>query len=533
MKTIIVGGVAGGASAAARLRRLDEHHEIIMFERGEHISFANCGLPYYIGGVIEDREDLFVTSKEKMQNRFNIDVRNKSEVLRVDKESKLVFVKDLETGEEYSETYDKLILSPGANPIKPNFKGIEDQTVFTLRNIKDTDAIYGFIEEKSPKTVAVIGGGFIGVEVAENLIHKGLDVHLVDMANQVMAPFDFEMAQFLHEEMINEGVKLYLGEAVQSFNKTSVITDKSVIDADFVVMAIGVKGETTLAESAGLEINRNIVVNRNFQTTDKDIYAIGDAIEVKNFITKNATIIPLAWPANRMGRLVADHIMGKQIHYPGTLGTSVAKIFNLTAASTGLNEKNIEGEYNTLYVNKNNHAGYYPGADEIDLKVIYNPTTKEILGAQAIGKDGVEKRIDVIATAIRFGAKVDELAEIEVAYAPPYNSAKDLVNIAGYIADNQLNGYEFINWNQISDEFLLDVRTEEEFLSGHVEGSVNYDVDYLRNHIDMIPKDKEVVIACQVGQRAHVAASMLKAHGFNVKNLNGGYNIYKQANYKW
>ncbi len=533
MKTIIVGGVAGGASAAARLRRLDENHEIVLFERGEHISFANCGLPYYIGGVIQDREELFVTSKEKMMNRFNIDVRNNSEVLRINRKNKTVSVKHVVTGEEYIESYDKLILSPGASPIKPSFTGIDELDVFTLRNIKDTDAIYNHIEEHNPKTVAVIGGGFIGIEMAENLRHIGLEVSLIDMANQVMAPFDYEMAQFLHEELNEHGISLYLGETVTSFTSEAVKTNQNEIKADFVIMAIGVKGETSLASDAGLDVGRNILVNENFQTNDKDIYAIGDAIEVKNFITKENTIIPLAWPANRMGRIVADHIMGKRISYPGTMGTSVAKVFDLTAAATGLTEKQIQEPYEVIYVNKNHHAGYYPDAEEIDLKVLYNPETSKILGAQAIGKYGVEKRIDVIATAMRFNAKVEELAEIEVAYAPPYNSAKDLVNIAGYIADNQLNGYEFIRWNELKDEFVLDVRSIEEYNTGHIEGSVNINVDDLRQHLDKLPKDKKIVVTCQVGQRAHVAVSMLRAHGFEAVNLNGGYNIYKQANYKW
>ncbi|QVK21012.1 FAD-dependent oxidoreductase [Mycoplasmatota bacterium] len=541
MKILIIGGVAGGASAAARMRRLNEQAEIILFERGEHISFANCGLPYYIGGVIEKRKKLFVTSKKKMENRFNIDVRNLSEVIGIDRDKKEVSVKNLETNEIYTESYDKLILSPGAQPILPRFEGIEDAPVFTLRNIPDTDKIYDYIAVNKIKSAVVIGGGFIGIEMAENLTDRGIKVDLVDMQNQVMAPFDFEMAQFLHKELIDNKVNIHLEESVSRFDGNTVITNKRQIETELIILAIGVRGETKLAVDAGLEVNRNIVVNEQLQTSDPDIYAIGDAIEVKHYVSQASTIIPLAWPANRQGRIVADHISGKEISYLGTLGTSVAKVFELTAASTGLNEKalmNTGIDYGVIYVKKNNHAGYYPNPREIDLKVIYNKKDELILGAQAIGYEGTEKRIDVIATAIRFGAKVSELAEIEVAYAPPFNSAKDLVNIAGYIGDNQLNGYEFFMWNDVEEliknkEFILDVRTKGEFEQGSVPTSINIPIDELRGRIDEVPKDKTIYVYCEVGQRAHIAASMLMSHDYRVLNLAGGYNIYKQSNYKW
>ncbi|XMB86096.1 CoA-disulfide reductase [Mycoplasmatota bacterium WC44] len=541
MKVLIVGGVAGGASFAARMRRLNENAEIVLFERGEFISFANCGLPYYIGGVIENRRKLFVTSKRKMQNRFNIDVRNLSEVISIDRDNKEVVVKDLQTNEEYRESYDKLILSPGANPIKPPFKGIEDAPVFTLRNIPDTDKIYNYISDNDVKSAVVIGGGFIGVEMAENLVHRNIDVSLVDLQDQVMAPFDFEMAQFLHEELVNNGVKLYLKESVSGFNGSKVVTDKREIDADLIILAIGVRGETKLAEGANLEVGRNIIVNDQLQTSDADIYAIGDAIEVKQFSTKANTIIPLAWPANRQGRIVADHINGKAINYAGTLGTSVAKIFDLTASSTGLNEKalkNTDIDYGVVYVNKNNHAGYYPNPTEIDLKVLYDKKTEKVIGAQAVGHEGVEKRIDIISTAINFGAKITELSEIEVAYAPPFNSAKDLVNIAGYIGENQLNGYDFDMWNDVDGlindgAFILDVRTKKEYEKGHIESSINIPVDEIREHLDELPKDKHIHIYCAVGQRAHIAVSILASHGYKTSNLGGGFNIYNQSKFKW
>mgnify|MGYP000736928641 CR=1 FL=1 len=541
MKILIVGGVAGGASAAARMRRLNEQAEIILFERGEFISFANCGLPYYIGGVIAKREKLFVTSKKKMENRFNIDVRNLSEVMKIDRVNKKVTVKNLVSSEIYEEEYDKLILSPGAQPIKPRFEGIDDAPVFTLRNIPDTDKIYNHIEKNNVKRAVVIGGGFIGIEMAENLSHRGIKVDVIDMQNQVMAPFDFEMAQFLHQELIDNGVNLHLEESVSKFDGNTVVTNKRRIATDLIILAIGVRGETTLAVDSGLEVNRNIVVNNQLQTSDPDIYAIGDAIEVKHFVSKMSTIIPLAWPANRQGRLVADHISGRKISYLGTLGTSVAKVFNLTAASTGLNEKALidsDIAYSVVFVNKNNHASYYPNASEIDLKVIYDKTSKKVLGAQAIGYEGVDKRIDVIATAIKFGAKIDELSEIEIAYAPPFNSAKDLVNIAGYIGENQLNGYNYYMWQDVekhisNNEVIVDVRTKEEFELGNIPTSKNIPIDEFRTRLDELPKDKTIYLYCEVGQRAHIAASILMSKKINSENLSGGYNVYKQGMYSW
>jgi len=542
MKVVIIGGVAGGASAAARLRRLDESVDIVMFEKGEYISFANCGLPYYIGETIEERDALLVQTPEKMKNRFNIDVRVKSEVLKIDRENKEVVVKELSTGEEYREKYDKLILSPGAFPLKPPIPGIDSKNIFTLRNIPDTDAIKDFVDNKRPKRAVVVGGGFIGLEMAENLYDRGVDVTVVEMANQVMAPVDYEMASIIHGHIISKGVKLYLEDGVKAFEDNASSTDIILqsgkrIRADIIILSIGIKPDIKLAQEAGIEIGerRGIRVNSYLQTSDPDVYAIGDAIEVKDFVNEGNTLIPLAGPANKQGRIAANNICGYEEEYKGTQGTAVVKVFDITVASTGNNEKTLKRlgiEYRKTITDSNSHAGYYPGAFPMTIKLLYTPEGK-ILGAQIVGYEGVDKRIDVLATAIRFGKSVYDLEELELAYAPPYSSAKDPVNMAGYTASNYLKGdMDVIHFEQIDDidmdkTFILDVREPEERETGYIKGSVNIPLDQLRNRIHEVPLDKEIVVYCKIGLRAYIAYRILARNGYrNVKNLTGGFKLY-------
>ena len=556
-KILIVGGVAGGATAAARLRRLSEEDEIIMFERDEYISFANCGLPYYIGNVITDREDLLVQTVEGMQDRFNLDVRNFSEVVDINRAEKFVSVRKTKTGEVYQESYDVLILSPGAKPIFPPIEGIKEASnLFTLRNIPDTDAIYRYIETKKPQTAVVVGGGFIGVEMAENLTERGIKVTLVEKLPQVLAPFDFEMAQIVHKELNTHGVELILGDGLLSFAKNGRVINlesgKS-IETDLIILSIGVSPENTLAKKADLLLGPrgHIAVSAKLETFDanskelvKDVYALGDAIQVKDFITNTDTAIALAWPANRQARILADIIHGKDVQYNGSMGTSVLKVFNLTVAATGNNQRTAEMKklpVQAIHAHRNNHASYYPNATNIDFKLVYNPETLEILGAQAIGQEGTEKRIDVIATAIKSKAKVTDLSDLELAYAPPYSSAKDPVNILGYIAENVIEGqYKVLYPTQVEelrklDALFLDVRTPIEYATGHIEGALNIEVDALRNSLDKlnVSKDHPIVVNCQVGLRAYVAIMILKHKGYtNLYNLSGGFATYKAFMYE-
>lgn len=541
-KIIIVGGVAGGATAAARLRRLDEKSHIIMFEKGEYISFANCGLPYYIGEVIKDRKKLLVQTVDGMSDRFNMDIRNLSEVTKINRDAKTVTVHNLKTGETYDESYDQLILSPGARPIVPPIPGIiEANSLFTLRNIPDTDAIKAYVDDKKPKKAVVIGGGFIGVEMAENLYERGIEVTLIEMSNQVMAPFDIEMASILHTHMNEKGVNLILEDGVQAFqnNGTKVILNSGKeIETEMILLAIGVRPENELAKDAGLELGErgHIKVNEYLETSDPDIYALGDAIEVTDYINGTTTAIPLAWPANRQGRIVANNIYGKKETYNGTMGTSVAKVFDYTAASTGNNEKTLKrigiNNYQVIHIHPGSHAGYYPGAAPIALKVIFDKETGKIYGAQGIGKDGVEKRIDVIATAIKGGLSVLDLADLELAYAPPYSSAKDPVNMAGYVASNIIeDAVETVQWHEIDEivtngGFLVDVRNPDELKLGVIKGAVNIPLDELRNHLDELPKDKTIYVNCQVGLRGYLAARILTLNGFKAVNLDGGWKTY-------
>lgn len=556
-KIVIIGGVAGGATAAARLRRLNEHDQIIMFERDEYISFANCGLPYYIGNVITDREDLLVQTVEGMSERFNLDIRNFSEVVDINRNDKKVTVRKVLTNEIYEESYDVLVLSPGAKPIQPPIEGLkESKNLYVLRNIADTDAIYNAIEKTQPKTAVVVGGGFIGVEMAENLTERGIKVTIVEKMPQVLAPLDFEMAQLVHQELNKNGVNLVLGDGLLKFSeegKKIHLESGNIIDTDLIILSIGVVPENTLAKKANVLIGPrgHIVTNSKLQVMDAEtqevvdgFYALGDAIQVKDFVTKGDTAIALAWPANRQARLVADIINGKDVEYKGSLGTSVLKVFNLTVAATGNNQRLLEMKkipFQAIHAHRNNHASYYPNATNISLKLLYNPETLEILGAQAIGEEATEKRIDVIATSIKAGLKVTHLSDLELAYAPPFSSAKDPVNILGYIAENVVDGaYKVAYPSQVEDfikqnALFLDVRTPEEFEEGSIQGSINIEVDNLRQRLSEIKvaKDTPIVVNCYVGLRAYLAIMILRSHGYtNLYNLSGGYRTYSVYNYK-
>jgi NADPH-dependent 2,4-dienoyl-CoA reductase/sulfur reductase-like enzyme/rhodanese-related sulfurtransferase len=556
-KILIIGGVAGGATAAARLRRLNENDQIIMFERDEYISFANCGLPYYIGNVIQDREDLLVQTVEGMSQRFNLDIRNFSEVIDINRKEKKITIRKTKTDEVYEESYDSLILSPGAKPIQPPIEGLkESKNLFVLRNVADTDNIYNFIESNKPKTAVVVGGGFIGVEMAENLVERGIKVTIVEKMPQVLAPLDFEMAQMVHQELNRNGVNLVLGDGLLKFthegNMIHLESGKS-IETDLIILSIGVVPENTLAKKADIQIGPrgHIVTNVKLQVFDaqtqeviSDFYAIGDAIQVKDFVTNSDTAIALAWPANRQARLVADIINGKDAQYNGSLGTSVLKVFDLTVAATGNNQRLLEMKkipFQAIHAHRGNHASYYPGATNISLKLIYHPETLEILGAQAVGFEGTEKRIDVIATSIKAKLKVTDLSDLELAYAPPYSSAKDPVNILGYIAENVIDNQYRVAYPQQVTELIsqgalfLDVRTQEEFEEASIPGSINLEIDDLRQNLNKIEvsKDTPIVVNCYVGLRAYLAIMILKSKGYtNLYNLSGGYLTYDAYTYK-
>lgn len=545
-KVLIVGGVAGGASAAARLRRLDENAEIILLERDEYISFANCGLPYYIGETIKDRSKLLVQTPESMKSRFNIDVRNNSEVIKVDPQNKKVTVNNIAKG-SYEESYDYLILSPGARAMKPNIPGINGKKIFTLRNIPDTDAIKDYVDREEVKSAVVIGGGFVGIEMAENLQERGLSVTLVEAAPHIFAPFDTDMAITLEKEIAENGVELILGDGVKAFAESNdgvdiTLNSNTKLYADLVILAIGVVPDTAFLKDSGLEFGPkgHIVVNEKMETNIEGIYAVGDAIEVVDFVTKQKTAIPLAGPANKQGRIAADNIAGLNSVFDGSQGTSIIKVFNLTAASTGASEKTLKRAgipYKMVYVHPASHATYYPGAVPMTLKLLFNDEGK-VLGAQAVGFKAVDKRIDVIATVIRLGGTVDDLAELELTYAPPYSSAKDPVNMAGFVAQNVLGGRShIISWGELEqyqpeDYLLLDVRTEDEFSNGHVEGAVNIPVDSLRRRLKELEKEKPIIEYCQVGLRGYIADRILSQNGYDVKNITGGYKSYLQSKFK-
>lgn len=540
-KIVIIGGVAGGASTAARLRRWNEEDEIILFERGEHVSFANCGLPYYIGGTIHAREKLFLQTPQGIRDHFNIDVRVLKEVIQIDREQKLVRFRDMITGETDEQPYDIVVLSPGAKPMIPDIPGLhEAMNVFTLRNIHDTDVIKAYVDERHPKHVTVIGAGFIGLEMAENLRERGLAVTVIDMGQQLLNPLDPEMAKWVEQHMRLNGVEVRLEEGVTAFEEQGTqlrLTSGSVLQTDMVILAIGVVPENELAKQSGLELGFRgaIQVNAQLQTSDPAIYAVGDAIQVKDRNHGFATMVSLAWGANRQGRLAADHINGQAISYDGALGTSVIKTFALTSASTGNNEKTLQRlgvPYQAVHIHPGSHAGYYPGASPIAMKLLFNPENGMIYGAQAVGADGADKRIDVIATAIRGHLNVRELADIELAYAPPYSSAKDPVNMAGYVASNIMDGLvQTIQWHEVDDfhrngGLIIDVRDAVELQAGAIPGSVHIPLAEIRERMAEIPSDLEIAVSCQVGLRGYIAARILTQYGYRVRNVDGGYKTY-------
>ncbi len=541
-KILIVGGVAGGASAAARLRRLDEHCEIIMFERGEYISFANCGLPYYIGGEITEKSALTLQTPQSFNARFNVDVRVNSEVISIDKQNKTVSVKNQKSGETYTESYDKLILSPGAEPVKPNIEGTDNDKVFTLRNIPDTYRIKEYIDENKPKSAVVVGGGYIGIEMAENLFEAGLDVTIVEFANHVIAPLDFDMAADVHNHIRQKGVNLILNDGVKSIEDSStglkITLGNGELFADMIIMSVGVKPEGTIAKNAGLEVNaRNaIIVDNSMKTSDDDIYAVGDAIEITDFITGEKGFIPLAGPANKQGRIAADNICGINSTYGGTQGTGILKCFDLTVATTGITEtkaKAIGLDYEKSFTYSASHASYYPGAVNMSIKIIFTKDTGKLLGAQVVGFDGVDKRLDVIATAIRAGMTIYDLTKLELSYAPPFSSAKDPVNMAGFVAENILTGKtKVFHWDAVNSlprdgsVTLLDIRTKVEYENGTIDGFINIPVDELRANLDKLDKTKPVYVTCQIGLRGHIACRILSQNGFECYNLSGGYRLY-------
>nr|WP_243423294.1 FAD-dependent oxidoreductase [Intestinimonas butyriciproducens] len=542
---MIVGGVAGGASAAARLRRLDEKAEIIMFERGEYISFANCGLPYYIGGEITKKSALTLQTPQSFNSRFNVDVRVWNEVTAIDPEKKQVTVHNVQTGEDYTESYDELILSPGAAPLVPKMDGVDDPRVFTLRNIPDTVKIRDYVDEEFPESAVVVGGGYIGVEMAENLKKAGLNVTIVELADHVIAPLDGDMAAEVHRYLRDQGVELMLGKAVQSMEdkggKLTLHLSEGEIETDMVILSVGVRPDTALAQSAGLELNAKgaIVVNEYMQTSKEHIYAVGDAVEVVDFVTGQKSYVPLAGPANKQGRIAADNICGIKSSYKNTLGSSVLKIFDMTVAMTGVNERAAQAaglDYDKVYTYSQSHASYYPGGHGISIKTLYEKGTGKILGAQLVGYDGVDKRCDVIATAIRAGMTAYDLTELELCYAPPFGSAKDPVNFVGYVIENTLTGkVKNFFWNDVEklprdgSVTLLDVRTPSEREAGHIPGFIHIPLDELRQRAGELPQDKPVYIHCHSGLRSYLACRMLTGLGYDCYNLSGGWRFYEIA----
>lgn len=546
MNYLIIGGVAGGATVAARLRRMDEKANIILFERGKYVSYANCGLPYYIGDTINNREKLFVQTAKGFTDRFRIDIRTEQEVTAIRPDKKEVEIKNLSTGETYTETYDKLVLSPGAEPLRPGIEGIGSKKIFTLRNVPDTDTIKNYVNTENPKRAIVVGGGFIGLEMAENLYDLGIQVDVVEMANQVMAPLDFSMAAIVHRQLTDKGVGLHLEDGVSRFEEkdggvTVHLRSGKQIATDMVLLSIGVRPETKPAKDAGLAIGERggITVNDYMQTSDANIYALGDAVEVRHLVTGQPALIPLAGPANKQGRIVADNIVfGNKKKYPGSIGTSIAKVFDLTVAAAGANAKLLQRNnipYISSYTHGASHAGYYPGAVPLSIKILFAPENGKLLGAQIVGFNGVDKRIEMLAQVIQRGGTVHDLAELEHAYAPPYSSAKDPVNMAGFVAENILNKKSrIIQWRELAelpaDTIRIDVRTHDEYKLGTIPGFINIPVDELREHLDELPKEKPIVVTCAVGLRGYLAYRILVQNGFkHVRNLSGGYKTWSVA----
>lgn len=539
MRILIVGGVAGGASAAARARRLSEDAEIIIFERGEDVSFANCGLPYHIGGVIKEREKLLVQTPDSLYRRLRIKTKVKTEVIKINRAQKNIIVKDLLTGQETQEPYDYMILSPGADPIKPPMPGLDLPYVMTLRNLSDMDNIKLTVDQKKAKKIVVVGGGYIGLEMTEALYKRGVDVTIIELSNQVMGPADPEMAYYLHQELKKHKVDLKFGVSVKGFYSkdegvTAELSNGQKIDCDAVILAIGVRPEASLAKDAGLDIGQRggIVVDEQMRTNDPFIFAVGDAVEVDEFVTGTKALIPLAGPANRQGRIAADNIFGRNSKYQKTQGTAICQLFNLTIGMTGVNEKILKRfniSHEKIYIHSNNHASYYPGATQISLKLLFDPKSGKIFGAQAVGKEGVDKRIDVLAVAIRAGMTVYDLEHLELCYAPPYGSAKDPVNFLGFVAANVLKG-DVVNCHSEEikqDQIILDVRSANEFQEGMIPGAVNIPIDDLRDKMTQLSKEKEYIAYCQVGLRGYLACRILTQNGFRCRNLSGGYQTYK------
>ena len=544
MKVVIVGGVAGGATAAARIRRLDESAQILVFERSGYVSYANCGLPYYIGGVITDPEELTLQTPESFWERFRVEMKVRHEVTAIHPEQKTVTVRNLETGAVFEESYDKLLLSPGARPTQPDLPGIGLDRLFTLRTVEDTFRIHDFVRQQKPRSVVLAGGGFIGLELAENFREQGMEVTIVQRPRQLMSPFDPEMAAFLHAKMRKKGIRLMLGSSVEGFQEKSgtiqvLLKGEEPVSADMAVLAIGVTPDTPLAQKAGLElgIKGSILVNDRMETSVPDIYAVGDAVQVKHFVTGEDALISLAGPANKQGRIAADNICGGDSRFSGSLGSSVIKLFDMTAACTGINERAARKagiDCDKVYLSPSSHAGYYPGARVMTMKVLFEKGTFRLLGAQIVGYEGVDKRIDVLAAAIHAGMSAADLKELDLAYAPPYSSAKDPVNMAGFMIENISKGYlkQFF-WDELDtlpmdgSAVLLDTRTKEEFGSGHIDGFVNIPVDELRERLGELETGKPVYVICQSGLRSYIACRILMQHGFDCRNFSGGYRLYQ------
>lgn len=543
MKVVIIGGVAGGATAAARIRRLNEQAEIIVFERSGYISYANCGLPYYIGDTITEPKALTLQTPESFFSRFQITMKVRHEVTAIHAERNVVSVKNLETGAEFEESYDKLLLSPGAKPSLPPVPGTDIDRLFTLRTVEDTFRIKDYINKKKPRSVILAGGGFISLELAENLRHLGMEVTIIQRPKQLMNPFDEDMASFIHSEMRSHGIRLLLGHTVEGFEETEngvrvLLKEEAPLSADMAILAIGVSPDTRLAEMAGLKlgIKNSIIVNERMETSVPNIFAVGDAVQVKHFVSGEDSLISLAGPANKQGRIAADNICGKDSRYSGSQGSSIIKVFNMTAAVTGLNEKSAKKaglSVDKVILSPMSHAGYYPGGKVITMKVVFEKETYRLLGAQIVGYEGVDKRIDVLATAIRAGMKATDLNELDLAYAPPYSSAKDPVNMAGFMIENiasgQLKQFHLEDINDLpldGSVTLLDTRTEGEFSRGHVTGFINIPVDQLRENLNKLPKDKPVYVMCQSGLRSYIACCILKGEGYDAYNFSGGYRFY-------
>lgn len=541
MKTLIVGGVAGGASAAARLRRLDESAEIIVLERGDYVSFANCGLPYYIGDVITDRNNLTLQTPESFRARFHIDVRVNNEAVKINPEVQTVTIKNLKSGEIYTENYDNLILSPGAEPIRPKIDGMDSEIVFTLRNIPDTMRIKEYMKTANPKSAVVIGGGYIGVEMAENLAEAGLDVSIIELADHLIAPLDFDMAADVHRCIKSKGIQLYLNNGVKSIDGHTVILQSGEIHTDMIILSVGVRPETALAQGCGMKVNQrgSIMVDRHMKTDLPNIYAVGDAVEAEDFISKSPAFIPLAGPANKQGRIAADNIAGIASEYNGTQGSAVLKLFDMTVAATGINEKGAKSagiDYDKTYIYSASHASYYPNASNMSVKILWEKKTLKILGAQIVGFDGVDKRADVLAAAIRFGAKITDLTELELCYAPPFGSAKDPVNMLGFVAENVITGkVKQFFWHDVErlprdgSVTLLDVRTVTEVSRGKIDGFINIPLDSLRERIGELPKEKPVYVHCHSGLRSYIACRILGGNGYDCFNLAGGWRLYESV----